>query len=104
MNEYSICVVGGWCGNRMVIVADHLRELLFSSGFTVNVKTFSVWENYSSAPEADLILQLLPAYSQEETGTKVINIRSLLRDLDDSQTIREIIEQVRSDFLARERV
>lgn len=104
MSVYSICVVGGWCGNRMVIVADHLREILINSGFVVKVNTFSVWENYSTAPVADLILQLLPAYSQEETGRKVINIRLLLRDLDDKQTIDEIIEQVRSDFFARKRM
>ena len=100
MKEYSICVVGGWCGNRMVIVADHLRELLAAAGYSVKVKTYSVWENYSTPPEGDLILQLLPAYSQANTKSPILNIRPLLRDLDEPDVIAQIMEQVKTDFLS----
>lgn len=86
----------------MVIVADHLCELLTQAGFPVKVKTHSVWENFSSPPEADLILQLLPAYSQAETQKTIINIRPLLRDLDEPEIIEEIMNRVKFDFLLRE--
>ena len=32
MSNYKVCVIGGWCGNRMVMVAEHLEELLGKAG------------------------------------------------------------------------
>jgi len=96
MSAYRICVIGGWCGNRLYIVAEHVREVLAQAGLTCQVVTHSVWENYSQPPASQLILQLLPAYTPEEAGCPVINIRPLLADLDHPVTIQTILDHVRA--------
>lgn len=98
MAVYKVCVVGGWCGNRMVMVAEHLSTLLQSKGYTCKVFHHSVWDNPSDPPRADLILQLLPAFTREQAGCPVITIKPLLVDLDHPGTIEKILEQVRTDF------
>jgi len=97
VGRYRVCVVGGWCGNRMIMVADHLRERLSQAGYACTVTTHSVWENYSSPPEGDLILHLVPAYSQAETKSPLINIRPLLADLDHPATMQKILDQVQAN-------
>ncbi|MBM3123952.1 MAG: hypothetical protein FJZ87_02640 [Chloroflexi bacterium] len=100
MTTYKVCVIGGWCGNRMVMVADHLARKLAEAGYPCSIRTFNAWENYTQPPAADLILQLLPAFTQAETGCLVLNVRPLLADIDDSKTIAKILEQVRADYPA----
>jgi galactitol-specific phosphotransferase system IIB component len=95
---YKICVVGGWCGNRMVTVKDNIQSLLSNSGYPVKVTTHSVWENYSTSPEADLILQLLPAYKEPETGCPIINIKPFLLDPDDAVTTKKILDHIQGHF------
>ena len=94
LSSYRVCVVGGWCGNRMIMVAEHLESVLSRAGFSCRVTTHSVWENYSAPPEGDLILQLLPAYSPSETSIPLVNIRPLLMDLDHKDTLAAILEAV----------
>jgi hypothetical protein len=98
MSVYSICVVGGWCGNRMVIVAEHLQQLITNAGYPCKVTHHSVWENYSTPPRADLVLQLLPAYTEAETGCPIIPIRPLLLDLNDPKTIARVMDRITADF------
>jgi hypothetical protein len=43
-------------------------------------------------------LQLLPAFTEAETGCPVINIKPLLLDLDHALTIEKILKQVREDY------
>jgi len=100
MANYRVCVVGGWCGNRMVMVAEHLEEVLARAGYACRVTTHSVWENYTVPPSANLILQLLPAFTAAETGCPVLTIKPLLVDLDHPATLAKILEQVRSDYPA----
>lgn len=96
---YKICVVGGWCGNRMVVVKDNIQNLLSNAGLPVKVTTHSVWENYSTSPVADLILQLLPAYKESETGCPIINVKPFLLDPDDTATTQKILEHVQGYFI-----
>ncbi|RPI78239.1 MAG: hypothetical protein EHM41_25815 [Chloroflexi bacterium] len=98
MAVYKVCVVGGWCGNRMVMVAEHLSTLLESKGYMCKVFHHSVWDNPSDPPKANLILQLLPAFTREQAGCPVITIKPLLVDLDHPGTIEKILDQVRTDF------
>jgi len=98
MTNYRVCVIGGWCGNRLYIVAEHISELLEKAGYSCQVKSHSVWENYSQPPVSNLILQLLPAFTAAETGCPVINIKPLLLDLDHPQTIQKILTQIQADF------
>ena len=100
MANYRVCVVGGWCGNRMVMVAEHLQEVLAQAGYSCRVTTHSVWENYTVPPAANLVLQLLPAFTAAEAGCPVITIKPLLVDLDHPTTLAKILEQVRSDYPA----
>jgi hypothetical protein len=98
MGIYKICVVGGWCGNQMLIIADHLASLLEKAGFAVRLTHHSVWENYSAPPPANLILQLLPAFSEKDTGCPVVNIKPLLADYNHLPTIQKVLAQVGQDF------
>jgi hypothetical protein len=97
MALYKVVIVGGWCGNRMVIVADYLSELFEKAGYPSRVSHQSVWENPSAPYGAKLVLQLLPAFTEAETGCPVINIKPLLVDLDHPGTISKIMEQIQSD-------
>ncbi len=98
MANYRVCVIGGWCGNRLYMVAEHLSDLLAETGYPCQVKTHSVWENYSQPPVSNLILQLLPAFTEAETGCPVINIKPLLLDLNHPPTIEKIFAQVQADL------
>ena len=96
--EYKIVVVGGWCGNLLYIVAEHVKERLLKAGFLFDLITKNVWENYSDPPECNLILQLMPAYTKEDTQSPIINIRKLLVDRDDPETMDKIFHQVQKDL------
>ena len=98
MANYHVCVVGGWCGNRMVMVAEHLHETLSDAGLPCRVSTHSVWDNFSQPPAANLILQLLPAYKESEVGCPVLTVRPLLADINHAETIEKILGQVRADY------
>ena len=93
MKTYKICVIGGSCGHRMMMVAERLTELMQAGGYPCRVSHHSIWENYSTPPLSDLILQLLPAYTQAEAGCPVVNIRPMLVDLDHPETIARIMTQ-----------
>lgn len=97
--KYQIVVVGGWCGNLLYIVAEHVKERLLNAGFLFDLKTKNIWENYSEPPACNLILQLMPAYTKEETESPIINIRRLLVDRDDPETMDKIFSQVQKDLL-----
>jgi hypothetical protein len=49
-------------------------------------------------PLSNLVLQLLPAFTEAETGCPIINIRPFLIDLDHPQTIEKIFTQLKLDF------
>ena len=98
MAKYHVCVVGGWCGNRMVMVAEHLDDLLSAAGFPCRVTTHSVWDNFSYPPAANLILQLLPAFKAAELGRPVLNVKPLLVDLSHPETIEKILGQIQADY------
>ncbi len=96
--DYKIVVVGGWCGNLLFIVANHVEETLRKAGFSFDLTTKNVWENYTEPPKCDLILQLMPAYSNKDTDSPVINIRRLLVERDHPETIEKIMHQIKTDF------
>jgi hypothetical protein len=89
------------CGHRMMVVVEHLTELFQQAGYPCRVTHHSIWENYSAPPPADLILQLLPAYTEAEAGCPVINIRPLLADLDHPTTMARVTKQVEA-LMARQ--
>jgi len=94
MPSFHVCVLGGSCGNRMVIIADHLSELFIQKGYDCRVTSISVWECFSFPPSADLLLQLLPAYKEEEVECPTINIRPFLQDIDDPLTLQKIYSEI----------
>ena len=100
MTNYKITVVGGWCGNRMVIICEHLTHLLEQAGFSCRVVHQSVWENSSPPQTSNLVLQLLPAFTEDETGCPIVNIKPMLLDLDHPETIAKIFGRLRQDYPA----
>ncbi len=100
MSSYRICVIGGHCGVRMIVVAEHLEELLRKAGYPCEVTHQSLWDHPTPPRSVNLILELLPAFTEAEAGCPVLSIRQLLRDLDDPQTIEKIFERVRASYPA----
>jgi len=76
----------------MLIVADHLGELFIQAGYDCKVTTQNIWESYALPPSVDLIVQLLPAFSQAEASCPVINIKPLLVDLNHAPTIQKVLK------------
>jgi len=100
MARYHVRVVGGWCGNRIVMVADYLAELFAEKGYDCQVTHQSIWETYSLPPSVDLILQLMPAFTEGEASCPVINIKLLIHDLDHPPTINKILDFLQRQFTA----
>lgn len=98
MKPYKICVIGGHCGVRMIVVAEHLDELLRKAGYPCEVTHQSLWDHPTPPRSTHLILELLPAFTEAEAGCPVLSIRQLLRDLDDPQTIDKIFDRVRASY------
>lgn len=98
MKQFHVRVIGGSCGNKMILVADHIREWLAMQGYACKVTSQSVWESFSMPPAVDLILQLLPAYTQDESDCPVLYIKPLLTDLDHPETLEKILALVSGNF------
>jgi hypothetical protein len=78
----------------MVIIDEYLKELLDQRGLHPQISRHSVWENYSTPPPANLVLQLLPAFTEAETNCPVINIKPLLLDLEHKETIDRVLTHI----------
>jgi hypothetical protein len=98
MAVYRICVIGGHCGVRMMVVAEHVGELLNKAGYSCQVTHQSLWDHPTPPRGASLVLELLPAYTEAEAGCPVLNIKPLLADLDHPATIDKVFERVRSTY------
>ena len=92
MKTYKVCVVGGHCSNRYMIVAEQLSKLFEDRDLPCQVVTHGVAGEYSFPPRANLILQLLPAFTEAEAGCPVINIKPLIGDPNHPETIRKVME------------
>jgi hypothetical protein len=99
MKTYKVCVVGGHCSNRYMIVAEQLSAFFESRGIACQVFTHGVAGEYSFPPRSNLILQLLPAFTEAEAGCPVINIKPLIGDPAHPATIEKILNQMRADYL-----
>jgi hypothetical protein len=82
----------------MIVVAEHLQELLQNAGYNCEVTHQSLWDHPTPPYAANLVLELLPAFTETEAGCPVINIKPLLRDLDHPQVIDKILKQVQASF------
>jgi len=100
MSRYKICVVGGHCSNRMMIVAEQLSTLFEDAGIDCQITTHGADGGYSFPPRSNLILQLLPAVTEADAGCPVINIKPLIGDPNHPATIEKILQQVRADNIA----
>ena len=98
MGKFHIRLVGGWCGNRMVMVRDHLDQLLSGRGYQVKIDQQSIWENYAPPQHADLVLQLMPAFSPEELDPPSLLVRPFLKDLDHQETLDQVLEAVAAHY------
>lgn len=96
MKRYHVRVIGGNCGNKMIVVADHIQEVLAHSGYDCKVTTQSIWETMSMPPSVDLILQLLPAFSEDEGECPILYIKPLLADLNDPATWAIIFKTIKT--------
>jgi hypothetical protein len=96
MSKFKVCVVGGHCGNRVMIVAEQLTELFEKKGIDCQVITHLAAGEYGFPPRSNLILQLLPAFTKEEAGVPVINIKPLIGDPAHPPTIEKILKQVQA--------
>ncbi len=88
----------------MAMVAEHLSELLDSMGFNCQVAQQSIWENSAPPVNADLILQLMPAFGPADTSTPIITIKPMIADLDHPATIEKIVAKVQELSVQKEAV
>jgi hypothetical protein len=98
MSRYKVCVVGGYCSNRIMIVAEQLTEFFEKQGIDCQVITHGCAGEGSFPPRSNLILQLLPAFTEEEAGVPVINIKPLIGDPAHPATIEKILKQVQAYY------
>lgn len=98
MAIYKICVVGGFCSNRIMIVAEQLTQFFEEKGINCQVITHGVAGEGSFPPRSNLILQLLPAFTEEEAGVPVINIKPLIGDPAHPATIEKILKHVQAYY------
>jgi hypothetical protein len=98
MRRYRVRVVGGWCGNRLMMVTENLAELFKEAGYCCEVTHHSIWQSYTLPPRGDLLLQLLPAFTEAEAACPVIDIKPFLVDLQHPPTTDKIMKQVRADY------
>jgi hypothetical protein len=82
-----------------MIVAEQLTELFEQRGIDCQVFTHGVAGEYSYPPRSNLILQLLPAFTEEEAGCPVINIKPLIGDPAHPATIEKILKQVQAGYV-----
>ena len=98
MSSFKVCVVGGYCSNRIMIVAEQLTEFFENQGIDCQVITHGCAGEGSFPPRSNLILQLLPAFTEEEAGVPVINIKPLIGDPAHPATIEKILKQVQAYY------
>jgi hypothetical protein len=94
MKKFHIRIVGGWCGNRMVMIRENLSDLLADRGYLVKLDQQSIWENSAPPLHVDMVLQLISAFSPDELNCPSLNIRPFLKDLDHQETLYNIFSAV----------
>ena len=81
-----------------MIVAEQLTEFFEKNGMVCQVFTHLAASEYGYPPRSNLILQLLPAFTEEEAGVPVINIKPLIGDPTHPATIEKILKQVQAYY------
>ena len=82
----------------MVIVRDHLHDLLEAKGYSVKIDNQSIWENSSAPDHVDLIFQLIPAFKEEELNCPSIHIRPLSTNLNHPETLEKVYQIVAETY------
>jgi hypothetical protein len=98
MKKFHIRIINGWCGNQMVIVRDHLAQLLEDRGYEIKLDNQSIWENNSPPTHVDLVFQLIPAFAPEELDCPSLPIRPLLKDINHPETLENIFKVVEENY------
>ena len=98
MKKFHIRIIGGWCGNRMVMIRDFLAEMFEVQGYDIKLDQQSIWENNAPPTLVDLVLQLIPAFSSEELNCPSLNIRPFLKDLQHQETLDAIDQTVKEYY------
>lgn len=99
MSNFKVCVVGGHCSNRVMIVAEQLMEFFEKKGIDCQVFTYLAAGEYGFPPRSNLILQLLPAFNERDTGCPVINIKPLIGDPNHPAVLEKILKYVQADYV-----
>jgi len=86
-----IQLVHPWCGNRADPLVAHVSQRLERAGYAVQVVAQSLREQTLPPRDADLVLQVLPAFTATATGCPVLDIQRLIADLDDAKTWARIL-------------
>ena len=100
MSKFKVCVVGGHCSNRVMIVAEQLTEFFEKKGVDCQVFTHLAAGEYGCPPRSNLILQLLPAFTEQEAGCPVINIKPLIGDPAHPATMEKILKHIQADYIS----
>ena len=83
-----------------MIVAEQLTEFFEKNGIACQIFTYLAASEYGFPPRSNLILQLLPAFTEEDSGCPVINIKPLIGDPAHPTTIEKILKHVQAYYAA----
>jgi len=98
MGKFHIRLVGGWCGNRLSMVQQHLHKLLTEKGYDIKIDQQSIWESYAPPQHADLVLQLMPAFSPDELKPPSLLVHQFVKDIDHKETLEQVFEAVATHY------
>jgi hypothetical protein len=82
-----------------MIVAEQLTEFFEKKRIDCQVITHLAAGEYGFPPRSNLILQLLPAFTEADAGCPVINIKPLIGDPVHPATIEKILNQMQADYI-----
>jgi hypothetical protein len=78
----------------MVMVRENLSQLLSAQGYEIKIDEQSIWENYAPPQHADLVLQLMPAFSEDELEPPSLLVRKFVKDIDHQETLDRVFQAV----------
>lgn len=94
MSAYKICLVGGFCGSRRFTVAEQINELFTQAGIHFKTSFQNAWENSTPPHAFDLVLQIIPVFTEAEISCPMIIVKFLLVDPNHQPTIKKIMQYI----------
>jgi hypothetical protein len=94
MKKCEVCIIGGSCGTFLIAVTDHLQKVFATKGLDCKVYYQSALQNSDPPSTANVVLQSMPLLTEKDIHCPLINIRPLIVDLNQVETMQKILTTV----------